>query len=166
MSETMKQVEKILPNGTWDGGEVDRVVLDYEDRFRRRMVLTGENGTRVLLELAKPQLLEDGDGLFLHEGEVIRVCAAKEKLAEIRCNDPHHMMRVAWHLGNRHLPTQILEDRLVIRDDHVIVDMVKGLGGEVTHILAPFTPEGGAYGHGTVQGHDHGHSHSHGHSHD
>ncbi len=166
MSEIIKQVEKILPAGTWDSKETDRVVLDYEDRFRRRMVLTGEKGTRALLELAKPQLLEDGDGLLLHEGDIIKVCAAEEKLAEIRCSDTHHMMRVAWHLGNRHLPTQILEDRLIIRDDHVIVDMVMGLGGEVTHILSPFTPEGGAYGHGSVQGHDHGHSHSHNHSHD
>jgi urease accessory protein len=94
------------------------------------------------------------------------VVAAAEPLVEIRTSDPNHMVRVAWHLGNRHLPTQIMGTRLRIRRDHVIEDMVRGLGAKVVPIEAPFDPEGGAYGHGTVTGHDHGHAHGHSHSHD
>ena len=93
------------------------------------------------------------------------LAAAPEPLLEIRCRDAHHLVRVAWHLGNRHLPTQIFEDRLRIRVDHVIEDLARKLGAEVARIEAPFDPEGGAYGHGRTHGHDHGHSHSHSHDH-
>ncbi len=157
MSETIHKVEEILAKGEWQGAEVDQVTLDYEDRFRRRMVLDCDQGTKVLLELSNPKLLQDGDGLKLQDGSIILVIAASEKLVEIRGDGLHHMLRIAWHLGNRHLPTQIFEDHLVIRHDHVIIDMVKGLGGQVKDITAPFTPEGGAYGHGAVHGHDHHH---------
>ena len=84
---------------------------------------------------------------------LVEVKAAPERLAEIACADTAALVRVAWHLGNRHLPTQLVGDRLRIREDHVIVAMVKGLGAEVTLINAPFNPEGGAYGHGAVHGH-------------
>ena len=96
--------------------------------------------------------------------------AAAEPLAEVTCDDIDHLVRVAWHLGNRHLPTELLGTCLRIRRDHVIEDMLVKLGAHVTHVSAPFNPEGGAYGHGRTHGHDHGdddhsHSHHHGHSH-
>ncbi|MGE3628004.1 MAG: urease accessory protein UreE, partial [Hyphomicrobiales bacterium] len=143
----------------------DRVVLDYDDRFRRRIVLRGVKGTRFLLELPEPRLLMDGDGLRLDTGAIVAVEAAAEDLAEITCGDARELVRVAWHLGNRHLPAQLMEGRIRIRQDHVIIDMVRQLGASVELIKAPFQPESGAYGQAQAHGHDHGHSHSHSHDH-
>ncbi len=117
--------------------------------------------------------MRGGDALVLEDGRLVEVVAAPEPLAEIRGSDPHHLIRVAWHLGNRHLPTQIMPKGLRIRRDHVIEAMVKGLGARVIEIEAPFDPEGGAYAehahadahaHGHT-GHDHAHSHAHDHAH-
>ena len=165
MTTPLPRVEEILPSNKWSAQPIDRVVLDYEDRFRRRIVLKGENGTRFLLELPEPQLLMDGDGLRLDTGKIVAVEAVAENLAEITCANEKERVRVAWHLGNRHLPTQLMEGKLRIREDHVIIDMVERLGASVKHIKAPFQPEGGAYGHGSVQGHDHGHHHHYSHDH-
>ncbi len=160
MTTDIPRVIDIIPaNG--QSGAADRVVLDYDDRFRRRIVLRSENGLRFLLEMAEPRLLLDGDHLKLDSGDVVAVKAAPERLAEIVCDTPHALVRVAWHLGNRHLPTQLLEGRLRIREDHVIIDMVEKLGAKVSLIEAPFQPEGGAYGHGQVHSHDHHHDHGH-----
>ena len=155
MISHLPRVQEILPKAGFSTRPVDRVVLDYEGRFRRRIVLTGEKGTRFLLELPEPQLLTDGDGLLLSTGEIVAVEAAAESLAEITCASPDDLVRVAWHLGNRHLPTQLMDGKLRIREDHVMIDMVETLGATVTLIRAPFQPEGGAYGHGQVHGHDH-----------
>jgi urease accessory protein len=107
--------------------------------------------------------LRGGDALVLDDGRLIEVVAAPEPLLEIRSPDPAHLVRVAWHLGNRHLPTQIVGKGLRIRRDHVIEDMVKGLGARVIAIEAPFDPEGGAYA-AVAETHDHaGHGHDHGH---
>jgi urease accessory protein len=168
------------------------VVLDFDDRHRRRMAMTGTRGLEFLLDLETAVALRGGDALVLEDGRLVEVVAAPEPLAEIRCNDPHHLVRVAWHLGNRHLPTQIMAKGLRIRRDHVIEAMVRGLGARVIEIEAPFDPEGGAYaggGHGHAPeahahhtAHDHGehdhhhhddhhhdehceHDHHHGHSH-
>lgn len=165
MSTSITRVVEILPKTKWSAQPIDRVVLDYDNRFRRRIVLKGERGTRFLLELPESQLLLDGDGLLLSDGTYVAVEAAAESLAEITCADTGELVRIAWHLGNRHLPTQLYEDKLRIREDHVIVDMVRQLGAHVALIKAPFQPEGGAYGHGQVHGHDHGHGHHH-HAHD
>ena len=165
MAKDLPRVEEILHSGEWAEEPVDRVVLDYDDRFRRRIVLCGQRGTRLLLDLPEPQLLMDGDGLRLDTGEIVAVEAASEKLAEITCRGKRELVRVAWHLGNRHLPTQLMDGKLRIREDHVIIDMVEKLGATARRVEAPFQPEGGAYGHGQVHGHDHGHSHSHSHSH-
>ena len=163
----MIRATKVLaPHAFAEAAVVDRVVLDYDDRHRRRLAMEGVEGTAFLLDLAEAVPLVSDSGLELEDGRVVMVVAAAEPLAEIRTSDPNHMVRVAWHLGNRHLPTQIMGTRLRIRRDHVIEDMVRGLGARVTAIEAPFDPEGGAYGHGTVTGHDHGHSHDHGHAHD
>ena len=144
----------------------DTVVLDFDDRHRRRMAMTGTRGLEFLLDLENAVALRGGDALVLEDGRLIEVVAAPEPLIEIRGTDPSHLVRVAWHLGNRHLPTQITARGLRIRRDHVIEDMVKGLGARIIEIEAPFDPEGGAYaavaeahGHGS---HDHAH-HDHGH---
>ncbi len=159
----------------WSGETIDRVVLDYDDRHRRRMAMTGAKGTSFLLDLPAAVELRGGDALVLEDGRLIEVVAAPEPLLEIRCADPLHLSRVAWHLGNRHLPTQLLPKALRIRRDHVIAEMVRQLGAQVVEIAAPFDPEGGAYAAPTshhhqhsdaVHQHHHAHSHNGGHDHD
>ncbi len=154
MSADQPRVEEILAAGEWSGEPADRVVLDYDDRFRRRMGLVGLGGLKFLLDLPEPRLLRQGEGLQLETGQVVAVDAKAERLAEITCSSMDELIRVAWHLGNRHLPTELKGDRLRIREDHVIIDMVRGLGASVELISAPFEPEGGAYGHGQVHSHD------------
>ena len=129
----------------WSEAPADTVVLDFDDRHRRRMTMTGTRGLAFLLDLEKAVALRGGDALVLEDGRLIEVVAAPEPLAEVRCKDPAHLVRVAWHLGNRHLPTQIMAKGLRIRRDHVIEAMVTGLGARVIEIEAPFDPEGGAY---------------------
>jgi urease accessory protein len=133
--------------------------------------MTGTRGLEFLLDLENAVALRGGDALVLEDGRLIEVVAAAEPLLEIRGADPLHLVRIAWHLGNRHLPTQIVGKGLRIRRDHVIEAMVKGLGARVVEIEAPFDPEGGAYAaahaahdHGHT-GHDHAHDHHHDHAH-
>lgn len=133
----------------------DSVVLPYESRWLRRAVIETEGGLSVLVDLPEPRVLAEGDRLALEDGRCVAVRAAAEELAEIRPRDPLHLARLAWHLGNRHLPTRIEADRLLIRRDHVIEEMLTLLGAEVRHVVSPFDPEGGAYGSGRVQGHSH-----------
>jgi urease accessory protein len=129
----------------WTEPPADTVVLDFDDRHRRRMAMTGTRGLEFLLDLEKAVVLRGGDALVLDDNRLVEVVAAPEPLAEIRGGDPQHLVRLAWHLGNRHLPTQIMPRALRIRRDHVIESMVKGLGARVIEIEAPFDPEGGAY---------------------
>jgi len=163
----MLHATSVVPKGQWRGEAIDRVVLAYDDRYRRRIMLKTTAGAELLLNLVQPRVLSDGDALRLDDGRLVEVTAAPERLAEITCADTAALVRVAWHLGNRHLPTELVGDRLRIREDHVIVAMVKGLGAGVEIVEKPFNPEGGAYGHGAVHGHTHSHGHSHGpHGHD
>lgn len=153
----------------WTESPADTVVLDFDDRHRRRMAMTGTRGLEFLLDLENAVALRGGDALVLEDGRLIEVVAAPEPLLEIRGVDPLHLVRIAWHLGNRHLPTQIMGKGLRIRRDHVIEEMVKGLGARVIEIEAPFDPEGGAYAaaHAPHDGHGHaGHHHAHDHHHD
>lgn len=147
------------PNGS--------ITLAYSERYRRRMKMRTDQGQEFLLNLHEATELRDGHGLQLEDGAIILVKAANEPVADIVCADRQHLVRVAWHLGNRHLPTQIMGDRLRILQDHVIEEMARGLGATVERKDAPFNPEGGAYGHGRTQSHEHGHTHAHaiGHSH-
>jgi urease accessory protein len=152
----MIQVSAIERAGGWDPKrEIDYVLIDYDRRFRRRIVLTTVSGTEVLIDLPEAVRIRDGDGLATKSGGVIRVCAQPEPLLEIHAHDEGELVRIAWHLGNRHLPVQLLGDRIRIRADHVIKAMVEGLGGHVEAIEAPFDPEAGAYAAG-------GHNHRHG----
>ncbi len=145
----------VEPGGARAGLIEDRVVLDFDRRHRRRIMLKGERGLEFLLDLEQTARLADGDVLRLEDGRRVAVVAAPEPLAEFRCRDLRHLVRVAWHLGNRHLPTMLDGERLLIRRDHVIEAMARGLGAEVVHVTAPFNPEGGAYAGG------HGHHHEH-----
>jgi urease accessory protein len=140
------RAEAVLPAGSWnETREVDRVLIDFDRRHRRRLLLRTEQGREVLLDLPQAARLRDGDGLAVDADGVVRVCARPEPLLEIHAHDERDMIRIAWHLGNRHLPLQVLEDRLRLRADHVIAAMIEGLGGRVTWVQAPFDPEIGAY---------------------
>jgi len=124
---------------------IDRVVLDAGERYRRRIVLTGERGTTFLLDLPQATALKDGDGLVLDDGAIVRVAARPEPLTEIAAASAHDLARLAWHIGNRHTDVQIVGGRLRIRRDHVLEDMLRGLGAKLTPVEAPFDPEAGAY---------------------
>lgn len=154
----------VVPKARRTGDVLDTVLLDFDRRHRRRLSMTGTAGTAFLLDLPRPVPLADGDGLVLEDGRVIAVAAAAEAVMDIRCSDQAALVRVAWHLGNRHLPTELRGDCLRIREDHVIAAMVEGLGANVARLTAPFHPEGGAYEGGG--GHRHQHHHDHDHDHD
>jgi len=143
----MMIAREVLPAGAWsDPKPADRVVLGHDLRHRRRRMLVAVSGSPILLDLPQPTVLRHGDGLRLEDGRMILVEAQVEPLAEISAPDIAALVRIAWHLGNRHLQTQLFGDRLRIRRDHVIEAMVEKLGATVTAIEAPFDPEGGAYG--------------------
>jgi urease accessory protein len=175
----MLRAEKVVPAGHWSGAPADTVVLDFDARYRRRVTMIGVGGLEFLLDLEEATMLRGGDGLRLEDGRVVEVVAEPEPLAEIRAADPLALTRVAWHFGNRHLPTEILAKALRIRRDPVIEAMAEGLGARVIALEAPFNPEGGAYvkaegdpaqphDHDHDHDHDHGHGrdHDHGHAHD
>ncbi len=139
----------------------DRVVLDYDARFLRRKVLTCESGERLLVDLSNTTSLDHGGVLLLEGGGEVLVVAASEPLLEVTAD---HLPRIAWHIGNRHTPCQIEDTRLLIQRDHVIRAMLDHLGATVREVEEPFTPEGGAYGHGRTHAHEHGHTHHHSHA--
>lgn len=131
------------------GGEpAGSVTLAYDDRYRRRMTLRTDAGETVLLDLPEARHLHEGDRLVLEDGRRLLVRAAEEPVVEVVAEDARTLARLAWHLGNRHTPAQILPDRLRIRPDHVLEAMLEGLGGRLERKTAPFDPEHGAYAHG------------------
>jgi urease accessory protein len=157
----------IVPAGSWPvATAADRITLDYEGRHRRRYRYVADGGTPFVLDLAQTTLLHEGDGVRLDDGRIVLVQAAPESLVAVTASDATALLRLAWHIGNRHLPAQISAERILIRDDAVIVNMLSGLGASVAHITAPFTPERGAYAHAHEEkahpfvltaGHAHGH---------
>jgi urease accessory protein len=163
----MKHAIAVLPAGSWPASEAaGTVTLTYDSRHRRRFRYAGADGLDLLLDLARAQLLNDGDGLVLAEGGTVLVRAAAEELMAVTAGPGVDLARLAYHLGNRHLPVQLLPDRILIRADHVIAEMITGLGGGVEPVLAPFSPEPGAYGgghHHADEDHDHDHHHHHHH---
>jgi urease accessory protein len=151
----MERSLETIERGTFEPSTViDRVTLDLEARRKRRQALTGAGGTRFLADLAAVPSLKDGDGFRLESGQVIEVRAAPEALMEVTVTDPSTLPRIAWHLGNRHLPVQFVAQKIRFRADHVIEAMLQKLGAEVRPVDAPFDPEGGAYGHGHTHSHD------------
>jgi len=155
----------ILAAGTWPEAHArDTVHVDFDDRYRRRKVYLTEGGGSFLLDLPEAQVMRDGDALALEDGGFIRVVAAPEDLVRVTAATPALLLRLAWHLGNRHLPTQLAGDAILIRHDHVIIRMLEGLGATLAKVRAPFDPKGGAYGeHNRLMSHPHGHGH---HDHD
>ncbi len=150
------RARRVLPAGSWDASlEIGKIVADHDQRHRRRILLRTDGGLDVLLDLKQARHLRDGDGLLLEEGGVVRIVARAERLLVLTAVDAPTLLRLAWHLGNRHLPTALLADRLLIRDDHVIADMVRGLGGRADPVEAPFDPEAGAYDANTHLPHHH-----------
>ncbi|WP_437516436.1 urease accessory protein UreE [Sorangium sp. So ce1099] len=181
----MRRAIEVVPRGGYPDDAAEAcVTLAHDDRHRRRIRLATDQGWEFLLDLPEATVLGDGDGLRLADGAWLRVRAADEELVAVTCREATDLARVAWHIGNRHIPAAFDGARILIRHDHVIVDMVRGLGAEATPLRAPFTPERGAYDrqsphghghshthghspdHGHSHSHDHGDSHAHGHSHD
>ncbi len=147
----LRRATRVHPTGHWPQADAaGSVTLAFDDRFRRRIQLNDDSGDPFLLDLARTVVLNDGDALELDDGTLLTVRAAEEDLAEVRCPTPEALARIAWHLGNRHLPVQIAGDAVRLRWDHVIADMLVGMGAEVVRLRAGFTPESGAYAH-----HDH-----------
>jgi urease accessory protein len=152
-------VVEVLEPGAWSGTIADHITLDYDGRHRRRIVLTADHGARFLLDLPQSRILPGGAALKLEDGSLIQVIAQREALLEVRAADTPALLRLAWHIGNRHLTAQVEERRILIRRDRVIADMLRGLGATVAEVVEPFDPEGGAYG-GAHTAHDH-HGHDH-----
>ena len=162
---------------------IDQVSLDHEGRHRRRITLTGQKGTAFLLDLEKTATLNDGDAVKLEDGSLILVKAAPQTLIEIKADNPMRLLKTAWHIGNRHTPAEITADAIYIEEDHVLAEMIRGLGCAMATVSRPFQPERGAYhdhahgdhghdhhshdhhGHDHGRAHDHGHDHSHDHAH-
>jgi urease accessory protein len=163
----------------------DTLTLDHDDRNRRRLALKADGGLDILLDLDKATALADGDAVKLEDGRLVQIKAAPQSLLEIRAENPLRLMRVAWHIGNRHTPAEITADAVYIENDHVLAEMVRGQGCTMALVERPFQPERGAYDHGDDCGcghdhhhghhhhghdqhghHDHGHDHGHDHAHD
>ena len=132
------------------GAVTDSITLDHEARGRRRLAMTTDGGLAFLLDLARPANLNDGDALELEDGRLVLVRAADEELVEITAATPLRLAKIAWHLGNRHTPAEVTEEAIYVAPDHVLVEMVRGLGGAARPVTRPFRPEQGAY---------HGHAH-------
>lgn len=143
---------------------VDEITLDHHARHRRRFAFTADGGLSFLLDLDKATVLDDGDAVKLEDGRLVRVKAAPEELVEVTTANPLRLMKVAWHLGNRHVPAEITEAAVYFVDDHVLTEMVRGLGAGVAKVTRPFRPEKGAYEAAEAHG-GHGHAHEHGHEH-
>ncbi|MBC7800642.1 MAG: urease accessory protein UreE [Gemmatimonadaceae bacterium] len=146
---------QVLPAGTWHEAS-DTVSIDFDRRHRRRIVLRTDGGHDLLVDLPQAARLRHGDGLLLDDGGIVQVVARPEPVLDIHAHDAAALVRIAWHLGNRHLPVQLLGAHIRIRADHVIADMVRMLGGHVHPLDAPFDPEPGAYA-AAAHAHDHDH---------
>ena len=145
---TVKRGFAIRRAGTWNpASAIDRVVLDAGDRHRRRIVLKGESGADFLLDLDEVVALRDGDGLVLDDGSIVGVAGAAEALIEVEARSPSCLVRLAWHVGNRHTDVQIVGDKIRLRRDHVLEQMLIGLGAAIAPLEAPFDPEPNGHHH-------------------
>jgi len=138
----MIRATAVLPAGSWTGPPADTILLDYDARHRRRLAISGRAGVSFLLDLPMALGLRQGDGLLLEDGRIIAVEAAAEPLVEISAASPAQLSRIAWHIGNRQLPIEIVGERLRIRPDPAVEATLAGLGAATRMIEAPFDPEG------------------------
>jgi urease accessory protein len=140
---------------------IDTVILDYAQRSAQKIAATGIKGGCFEIELAEPARLHTDDLLVLDDGSLVEVVAAPEPLIEARAADLASLARLAWHLGDRHVPAQLFPNRIRARREPAIERLLKSLGATLTLIEAPFEPEGGAYGSSHGHNHDHAHDHHH-----
>ncbi len=156
----MRRAVSVAQKGEWPGGRfVAEVTLPFSERSRPRVEMTDDQGRTFLLDIEKNVRLNDGDGLVLDDGGVIRVAAAPEAIVDINCADAVELAHFAWHLGNRHILVEVLDEgTLRIREESAVVEMLQGLGATVTRYMGPFSPEaGGNSGNGNGQGYTHDH---------
>ncbi|WP_294641137.1 urease accessory protein UreE [uncultured Aureimonas sp.] len=154
----MIEAGEIRERGHWQGPADDTITLDEAQRHRRRMAMVSDGGIAFLLDLPEARLLVEGDAIALSDGRLVEVKAKPEPLLSVGGRDADHLLQIVWQIGNRHLPCQIRDGRILLRRDHVVADMLKGLGAHVHEVEAAFDPVGGAY----AGGHHHG-GHHHGH---
>lgn len=145
MPQTFRAVGYLPPGEA--GTPFDLAILMHDERRVRRRMLTLVHGDTVLVDFPEPVTLADRSSLKLDDGRLVEIIAGEEQLYDVRGRDKEHLMRLCWHLGNRHLKTQIEDGRVLILRDHVIRDMLRGLGATVTDVTEPFSPEEGAYSH-------------------
>lgn len=161
----MKSFTKVLSGEGIDASNIPELVLSFQQREKSRLKAELANGEAVGLFLARGTVLKAGDVLESDDGARLRVVAADETVSTVTAKDSHLLLRIAYHLGNRHVPLQVEPTWLRYRHDHVLDDMVRLIGGEVKVEQAPIQPESGAYGGGHHHHHDHSHDHSHHHGH-
>lgn len=147
----MPRASNHLPAGHGRGAPIDTITLAHDERRLRRKLLTGRNGTEITVDFPNTVTLDHGGALELDDGRLVEIVAADELLYEVRASDTAHLVRLAWHIGNRHTPAQLEDDRLLIKRDHVLKTMLQGLGARITEVSEPFFAEHGAY-------HSHGHA--------
>lgn len=161
----MQRATEVLRRGSFDPATVaDTITLDRESRYRRRVVLTSDTGAEFLLDLPEATYLAEGDALTGETGTIL-IKAAAEALLEIHAHGPRALARIAWHIGNRHIAAELTDEAIYIQPDHVLAEMIHGLGGHVHQVMRPFEPEGGAYGGQASLQHSHSHGHAQGHGH-
>lgn len=148
---TLPFAQTLHRKGHWSGPS-EFCELDYTGRFLRRKKLETCSGSAFIVDLPQTTSLDDGDALELDTGTLVQITAGVEALYRVSGPD---LVRLAWHVGNRHTPCQIFADHLLIQADAVIGHMLEHLGAVVEPLTAPFTPEGGAYGHGRTHSHEH-----------
>ncbi len=153
----MIEAGEIRERGHWQAPAADTITLDEAQRHRRRMAMVSDGGIAFLLDLAEARLLVEGDAIVLSDGRLVEVRAKPEPLLAVAGRDADHLLQIAWQIGNRHLPCQIRDGRILLRRDHVIADMLRGLGADVAEVEAAFDPLGGAYAATRHGGHHHGH---------
>jgi urease accessory protein len=141
----MIRVTAHLPAGKAKGTPYDTIALAHDERRLRRKLLTLPKGEEIFLDFPQALSLENGDSLHLEDGRTVEIRAADEAVFEIRGRDAAHLSKLAWHIGNRHLPAQIEKSRILIKRDHVMRQMLLGLGATVTDTTDHFSPEHGAY---------------------
>lgn len=149
---TLPIAQTLHRKGHWTG-PAETCTLDYDARFLRRKRLVTDDGRSFVLDLEQTTSLDHGDALELEDGSRVMICAAPESVLVVNGTN---LARLAWHIGNRHTPCQVENGRLLIQNDPVIAHMLRHLGADLTEAELPFTPEGGAYGHGRTHSHDHG----------
>lgn len=157
----MKSFTKVLSGETNTDGSMPELILTFQQREKSRLKAQLSSGEEIGLFLPRGSVLKAGDVIASDEGDQVRILAAEESVSTVTTETPHLLLRIAYHLGNRHVPLQVESSWLRYCHDHVLDDMVRLIGGNVMVEKAPLQPESGAYGGGHHHHHEHEHEHSH-----